>query len=143
DHHGIALVGSLKEPATSAELNHLALEVATLDEVVRVHDHLPRHGTEIDCAGRRRAAVRLRSNFATRTITGWKSTGASIRSAAMGMSVRRASGRAREAWPTRSPTRCVARTRRCTIHHRSKAKQPSSLSALSNVPCTAGTITDC
>jgi catechol 2,3-dioxygenase len=63
DHHGIALVGSLKEPATSAELNHLAFEVATLDEVVRVHDHLLRHGTEIDFAGRRRAGCQIAVEF--------------------------------------------------------------------------------
>src|SRR5712675_106363 len=47
DHHGIALVGSLKEPAGNADLNHIAFEVATLDEVVRAHDHLRRHGLEI------------------------------------------------------------------------------------------------
>jgi catechol 2,3-dioxygenase-like lactoylglutathione lyase family enzyme len=33
DHHGIALVGSLKEPAANADLNHIAFDVATLDEV--------------------------------------------------------------------------------------------------------------
>ena len=37
DHHGIALVGSLKEPAANTDLNHVAFEVATLDEVVRAH----------------------------------------------------------------------------------------------------------
>jgi catechol 2,3-dioxygenase-like lactoylglutathione lyase family enzyme len=58
DHHGIALVGSLKEPTASAELNHIAFEVATLDEVVRAHDHLCRRGIEIDFAGRRRVEFR-------------------------------------------------------------------------------------
>src|SRR6201981_2054558 len=44
DHHGIALVGSLERPATNTDLNHVAFEVATLDEVVRAHDHLRRPG---------------------------------------------------------------------------------------------------
>src|SRR5579863_5700706 len=32
DHHGVALVGSLKQPAKSVEMHHLAFEVATLEE---------------------------------------------------------------------------------------------------------------
>jgi catechol 2,3-dioxygenase len=63
DHHGIALVGSLKEPATNADLNHIAFEVATLEEVVRAHDHLRRHGVEIDFAGRRRAGCQIAVEF--------------------------------------------------------------------------------
>jgi len=55
DHHGIALVGSTNAPAENVELNHIAFEVATLDEVVRARDHLRRHGVEIDFEGRRRA----------------------------------------------------------------------------------------
>src|SRR3954451_22362033 len=55
DHHGIALVGSLTEPSANVDLNHIAFEVATIDEVVRAHDHLRRQGVEIDFAGRRRA----------------------------------------------------------------------------------------
>ena len=51
DHHGIALVGSLAAEAANIELNHLAFEVATLDEVVRARDHLHRHGVRIDSAG--------------------------------------------------------------------------------------------
>src|SRR4030081_2277780 len=31
DHHGIALVGSMVEPAANVDLNHVAFEVATLD----------------------------------------------------------------------------------------------------------------
>src|SRR5260370_1184534 len=34
DHHGIALVGSMKDKSPNIELNHIAFEVATLDEVV-------------------------------------------------------------------------------------------------------------
>jgi len=63
DHHGIALVGSMKTEATNVELNHIAFEVATLDEVVRAHDHLRRHGVEIDFAGRRRAGCQIAVEF--------------------------------------------------------------------------------
>ena len=63
DHHGIALVGSLKEPSASTELNHIAFEVGSLDEVVRARDHLRRHGVEIDFEGRRRAGCQLAVEF--------------------------------------------------------------------------------
>ena len=63
DHHGIALVGSLQEPAANSDLNHIAFEVATLDEVVRAHDHLREHGAEIDFAGRRRAGCQIAVEF--------------------------------------------------------------------------------
>src|ERR1700739_1283353 len=55
DHHGVALVGSLKGPAANADLNHIAFEVAALDEVVRAYNHLRRNRVQIDFAGRRRA----------------------------------------------------------------------------------------
>jgi catechol 2,3-dioxygenase len=63
DHHGIALVGSLPAEATNVELNHIAFEVATLDEVIRARDHLGRHGVAIDFAGRRRAGCQLAVEF--------------------------------------------------------------------------------
>jgi catechol 2,3-dioxygenase-like lactoylglutathione lyase family enzyme len=63
DHHGIALVGSTNAPAENVELNHIAFEVATLDEVVRVRDHLRRHGVTIDFEGRRRAGCQLAVEF--------------------------------------------------------------------------------
>ena len=63
DHHGIALVGSLKEPATNADLNHIAFEVATLDEVIRARDHLRTHDVQIDFEGRRRAGVQIAVEF--------------------------------------------------------------------------------
>jgi len=63
DHHGIALVGSMTAEAANVELNHLAFEVATLDEVVRARDHLRRHGVAIDFAGRRRAGCQLAVEF--------------------------------------------------------------------------------
>ena len=63
DHHGIALVGSTNAPAENVELNHIAFEVATLDEVVRARDHLRRHGVTIDFKGRRRAGCQLAVEF--------------------------------------------------------------------------------
>ncbi|MBV8121445.1 MAG: VOC family protein [Alphaproteobacteria bacterium] len=63
DHHGIALVGSAGAPADNIELNHLAFEVASLDEVFRARDHLCRHGVKIDFEGRRRAGCQLAVEF--------------------------------------------------------------------------------
>ena len=63
DHHGVALVGSMAAEAPNLELNHLAFEVATLDEVVRAGDHLRRHGVKIDFEGRRRAGCQLAVEF--------------------------------------------------------------------------------
>jgi catechol 2,3-dioxygenase len=63
DHHGIALVGSLKAASAGAELNHIAFEVGSLDDVVRARDHLRRHGVEIDFEGRRRAGCQLAVEF--------------------------------------------------------------------------------
>ena len=82
DHHGIALVGSTNAPAENVELNHIAFEVATLDEVLRARDHLRRHGSRSISRAGAAPAASSRSNSATRTITGSKSTGASTRSAA-------------------------------------------------------------
>ena len=58
DHHGVALVGSLADESKSTELNHIAFEVATLDEVLRAKAHIERHGVTPDFAGRRRAGCR-------------------------------------------------------------------------------------
>ena len=63
DHHGVALVGSMAAEAPNLQLNHLAFEVATLDEVVRARDHLRRHAVEIDFEGRRRAGCQLAVEF--------------------------------------------------------------------------------
>jgi len=63
DHHGIALVGSKTEAAANADLNHIAFEVATLDEVVRAYNHLCSSGVEIDFAGRRRAGCQVAVEF--------------------------------------------------------------------------------
>ena len=63
DHHGIALVGSLSAEAENVELNHIAFEVATLEEVLRARDHLRDHGVSIDFEGRRRAGCQLAVEF--------------------------------------------------------------------------------
>jgi catechol 2,3-dioxygenase-like lactoylglutathione lyase family enzyme len=63
DHHGIALVGSLKQPATATELNHVAFEVGTLDEVLRARNHLKANGVAIDFEGRRRAGCQIAIEF--------------------------------------------------------------------------------
>jgi len=63
DHHGIALVGSMKGSSPNAELNHLAFEVETLDEVVAARNYLRRAGVPIDFEGRRRAGVQIAVEF--------------------------------------------------------------------------------
>jgi len=63
DHHGIALVGTMSGPSPNVELNHLAFEVATLDEVVLARNHLKAHGIAIDFEGRRRAGVQIAVEF--------------------------------------------------------------------------------
>ena len=63
DHHGIALVGSMNEAAANVELNHVAFEVATLDEVLLAREHLRKHQVKIDFEGRRRAGVQIAVEF--------------------------------------------------------------------------------
>ena len=63
DHHGIALVGSAKDTAENVELNHIAFEVPSLDDVIRARDHLQRHQVPIDFAGRRRAGCQIAVEF--------------------------------------------------------------------------------
>jgi catechol 2,3-dioxygenase len=63
DHHGVALVGSMKGASPNIELNHIAFEVATLDEVVAARNHLRRAGVPIDFEGRRRAGVQIAVEF--------------------------------------------------------------------------------
>jgi catechol 2,3-dioxygenase-like lactoylglutathione lyase family enzyme len=63
DHHGVALVGGAKGPGNSNELNHMAFEVAALDEVFRARDHLRAEGVKITYAGRRRAGCQVAVEF--------------------------------------------------------------------------------
>jgi catechol 2,3-dioxygenase-like lactoylglutathione lyase family enzyme len=63
DHHGVALVGILPGQSETIELNHMAFEVGTLDEVFTSRDHLKAHGVEIDFEGRRRAGSQISVEF--------------------------------------------------------------------------------
>lgn len=63
DHHGVALVGGLQTGSVNHDLNHLAFEVGSLDEVVRARDHLRANGVPIDFEGRRRAGVQIAVEF--------------------------------------------------------------------------------
>jgi catechol 2,3-dioxygenase-like lactoylglutathione lyase family enzyme len=61
DHHGVALVGGLKEAGNG--LHHIAFEVGTLDEVLRARDHLKKHGVPVHFEGRRRAGCQIAVEF--------------------------------------------------------------------------------
>lgn len=64
DHHGIALAGGRAESdAEAGDLNHIAFEVATLDEVLRAREHLRRHEVPLDFEGRRRAGCQIAVEF--------------------------------------------------------------------------------
>jgi len=63
DHHGVALVGGMQENAKGQGLHHFAFEVATLDEVFHVRNHLRAHGDPIVFEGRRRAGVQIAVEF--------------------------------------------------------------------------------
>jgi Glyoxalase/Bleomycin resistance protein/Dioxygenase superfamily len=63
DHHGVGLVGMMPGESQHAELNHMAFEVATLDEVLRARDYLKAKGIPIDFEGRRRAGVQIAVEF--------------------------------------------------------------------------------
>jgi catechol 2,3-dioxygenase len=64
DHHGIALVGGRQTASDEGgDLNHVAFEVGTLDEVVRAREHLRRHDVPIDFEGRRRAGCQIAVEF--------------------------------------------------------------------------------
>ncbi len=63
DHHGIALVGTLKSESTRSEMHHMAFEVASLDEVFRARDVLKAAGATIVYEGRRRAGCQIAVEF--------------------------------------------------------------------------------
>ena len=65
DHHSLALVGSMEKgkPNDNYELNHIAFEVATLDDVLEARAHLEKHKVPIDFEGRRRAGVQIAVEF--------------------------------------------------------------------------------
>jgi len=63
DHHGIGFVGCMEGESQHIELNHVAFEVATLDEVLRARDYLTARGIPIDFEGRRRAGSQIAIEF--------------------------------------------------------------------------------
>jgi catechol 2,3-dioxygenase len=63
DHHGIALFQAAQEQNPGAGLHHMAFAVGTLDEVVRVREHLRRNDVRVHFEGRRRAGVQLAVEF--------------------------------------------------------------------------------
>jgi catechol 2,3-dioxygenase len=63
DHHGVAVVGSMPGESPAIELNHVAFEVATLDEVFIAREHLKKHKVKIDFEGRRRAGAQIAVEF--------------------------------------------------------------------------------
>ena len=64
DHHCLALVGKAPPPGEArGTLNHLAFELATLDEIFRAREHLRKHDTKIVYEGRRRAGCQVSVEF--------------------------------------------------------------------------------
>jgi len=63
DHHGVGFVGTMPGQSAHIEMNHLAFEVATLDEVLRARDHLKARGVELEFEGRRRAGSQIAVEF--------------------------------------------------------------------------------
>jgi catechol 2,3-dioxygenase-like lactoylglutathione lyase family enzyme len=63
DHHGVALVGLADSPSQHRELNHMAFQVETLDEVFRARDHLKAQGVDVVYEGRRRAGCQISLDF--------------------------------------------------------------------------------
>ena len=63
DHHGVGLIGRGEEVSRHRELDHIAFEVSTIDEVFRARDHLERHGVQVDFQGRRRAGCQIAVEF--------------------------------------------------------------------------------
>jgi catechol 2,3-dioxygenase-like lactoylglutathione lyase family enzyme len=63
DHHGIGFVGCMDEESEHIELNHIAFELGSLDEVLRAREHLEAHAVPIDFEGRRRAGSQISLEF--------------------------------------------------------------------------------
>lgn len=63
DHHGVGLVGAMPDKAENIELHHLAFEVASLDELLRVREHLENNNVPIEFHGRRRAGGQIAVEF--------------------------------------------------------------------------------
>jgi catechol 2,3-dioxygenase-like lactoylglutathione lyase family enzyme len=63
DHHAIALFQATAENKPGGSLHHIAMEVATIDEIFRIRQHLRDRQVPIDLDGRRGAGVQLVVEF--------------------------------------------------------------------------------
>lgn len=63
DHHGIALVGGAQHGSRKEELDHLAFEVGSLEELFRAREFLKSHGVRVVFDGRRRAGCQIAVEF--------------------------------------------------------------------------------
>ena len=63
DHHGVGFVGAMPGESQHIELNHLAFEVGSLDEVLHARAHLEALGVPLDFEGRRRAGSQIAVEF--------------------------------------------------------------------------------
>jgi catechol 2,3-dioxygenase-like lactoylglutathione lyase family enzyme len=63
DHHGVGFVGTMPGESQHIELNHLAFEVGTLDEVLHARAYLEAQGVPLDFEGRRRAGSQIAVEF--------------------------------------------------------------------------------
>jgi catechol 2,3-dioxygenase-like lactoylglutathione lyase family enzyme len=63
DHHGVGLVGAMPDVAQNIELHHLAFEVESLDDLLRLRGHLEKDNVTIDFHGRRRAGSQIAVEF--------------------------------------------------------------------------------
>jgi catechol 2,3-dioxygenase len=63
DHHGVGFVGTMPGESQHIELNHLAFEVGSLDEVLHARAHLEALGVPLDFEGRRRAGSQIAVEF--------------------------------------------------------------------------------
>jgi catechol 2,3-dioxygenase len=64
DHHGVGLVGAMPGSAKNIELHHLAFEVESLEQLLRVREHLEKNKVTIAFQGRRRAGGQIAVEFA-------------------------------------------------------------------------------
>jgi catechol 2,3-dioxygenase-like lactoylglutathione lyase family enzyme len=63
DHHGVGLVGAMTGSAENIELHHLAFEVDSVDDLLRLREHLETNNVTVDFHGRRRAGAQIAVEF--------------------------------------------------------------------------------
>ena len=133
DHHGVGFVGCLEGESKNIELNHLAFEVATLDEVLHARATISRR-TASPSISRAAAAPARRSpsSSTTPTATGSRFSGASTGSAPTGASAPPRNGNGRTRSRTRLPIRARTRTRRWATPRSCASAAPTKSAATSN-----------